>query len=126
YTVTVSNSGPSKAVGATVADSFPANYTSPTWTATGSSGTSGFSATGSGNIADTVTIPAGGSITYTVSGTVSSAATGTLSNTATVTGSSDPAPGNNSATDTDNLTPSADLAVTKAFADTSVDAGTSG
>src|SRR5439155_676927 len=115
YTVTVSNSGPSNAVGATVADTFPANYGSPIWTATGSSGTS-FSATGSGNIADTVTIPAGGSVTYTVSGTVSSAATGTLSNTATTadpSGTTDPTPANNSATDSDSLTPQADLYVTK-------------
>ena len=47
---------------------------------------------------------------------VSPSATGSLSNTATVatTGSTtDPAPGNNSATDTDTLTPTADISITK-------------
>ncbi len=51
-------------------------------------------------------------MTYTVTATVSAAATGTLANTATVTapaGVTDPTPGNNSATDTDTLTPQADL-----------------
>ncbi|MBK6407396.1 MAG: hypothetical protein IPF66_21675 [Holophagales bacterium] len=43
-------------------------------------------------------------------------ASGTVSNTATVAapgGVTDPSPGNNSATDTDTLTPQADLAITK-------------
>ena len=47
---------------------------------------------------------------------VSASATGTLSNTATVTppaGWTDPTPGNNSATDTDTLTPTGDLSITK-------------
>src|SRR5207253_442901 len=97
YTVTVTNNGPSDAVGASVADSFPAAFGGVTWTATGTSGTS-FAASGSGNIAATVSIPAGGSITYTASGTVSSAATGTLSNTASASvaaaTTTDPVPGN--------------------------------
>ena len=53
-------------------------------------------------------------MTYTVTGLVSSALMGTFSNTATISSSaSDPNPGNNSATDTDTLTPQADLAVVK-------------
>src|SRR6185312_11994963 len=98
YTIKVSNGGPSDAVGATVADTLPSNFTGATWTATGTTGTT-FTATGSGNVNDTVTIPSGGSITYTVSGTVKSSATGTLSNTATVSapsGTTDGTPGNNS------------------------------
>jgi uncharacterized repeat protein (TIGR01451 family) len=58
----------------------------------------------------------GGSVVYTASGTVAASATGTLSNTATVAppaGVTDPAPGNNSATDTTVLTPAVDLAITK-------------
>src|SRR5262249_41419495 len=65
----------------------------------------------------TVTMPAGSAITYRVTGTITASATGSLSNTATVTqpaGVSDPNPGNNSATDTDTLTPQADLALAKA------------
>ena len=41
---------------------------------------------GSGDINDTVNLPAGGSFTYTVIATISPSATGTLSNTATITG----------------------------------------
>ena len=73
-------------------------------------------ASGSGNLNETVTIPSGGSVTYTVVATISPAATGNLVNTATVAapaGTTDVAPANNSATDTDTLAPSADLQVTK-------------
>ena len=114
YTITASNAGPSHVVGATVADTFPASLTA-TWTCVGAGGGT-CTAAGSGNIADTVNLPVGGSVTYTASATINPAATGTLSNTATVSisaGVSDPNPGNNSATDSDTLTPAADLAITK-------------
>ncbi len=71
-------------------------------------------ASGAGNIGDTVNLPAGGSVTYTASCTISASATGTLSNTATVgapAGVTDAKLGNNSATDTDMLTPQTDLAI---------------
>jgi len=114
YTITASNAGPSNAPGATVADTFPAALTC-TWTCVGASGGT-CTASGSGNISDTINLPAGGNITYTASCTISAAATGSLSNTATVAapaGVTDPTPGNNSATDTDTLAPQADLAITK-------------
>ncbi len=112
YTITASNSGPSNAPGATVADTFPAILTA-TWTCVGAGGGT-CTASGSGNLNDTVNLPAGGSVTYTVSATINSSASGTLSNTATVTSIvTDPNPANNSATDTDTLTPQADLAITK-------------
>src|SRR5207237_1242006 len=114
YTITASNAGPSNATGATVADTFPASLTC-TWTCVGAGGGT-CTASGSGNINDTVNLPTGGSITYTSSCTISASATGTLSNTATVTapaGVTDPTPGNNSATDADTLAASADLAITK-------------
>ncbi len=124
YTITVSNSGPSDAPGATVADTFPASLTA-NWTGAGAGGGTG-TASGSGNISDTVNLPAGGSFTYTVSATISAAATGTLSNTATISapaGVTDPAPGSNSATDTDTLASSADLAITKTDGVTSATPG---
>ena len=96
YTITASNAGPSNATGATVADTFPASLTC-TWTCVGAGGGT-CTASGSGNINDTVNLPSGGSVTYTASCTISAAATGTLSNTATVTapaGVTDPTPGNN-------------------------------
>ena len=114
YTITASNAGPSAATGATVADTFPAALTC-TWTCVGAGGGT-CTASGSGNINNTVNLPSGGSVTYTASCTISAAATGTLSNTATVTapaGVTDPNPGNNSATDSDTLGASADLGITK-------------
>jgi uncharacterized repeat protein (TIGR01451 family) len=124
YTITASNAGPSSAAGATVADTFPASLTC-TWTCAGAGGGT-CTASGSGNINDTVNLPSGGSVTYTASCTISGAATGTLSNTATVAapaGVTDPTPGNNSATDTDTLGASADLAITKTDGVATVTAG---
>jgi uncharacterized repeat protein (TIGR01451 family) len=117
YTITASNAGPSNAPGSTIADTFPASLTC-TWTCVGAGGGT-CTASGSGNINDTINLPAGGSTTYTASCTISAAATGLLNNTATVTapgGVTDPTPGNNSATDTDTFTPQADLTLTKTHA----------
>ncbi|HWU51737.1 MAG TPA: Ig-like domain repeat protein, partial [Tahibacter sp.] len=114
YTITASNAGPSNATGATVADTFPASQTC-TWTCVGAGGGT-CTASGSGNIANTVNLPAGGSVTYTASCAISASATGSMSNTATVAapaGVTDPTPGNNAATDTDTLTALADLTITK-------------
>ncbi|HQR35494.1 MAG TPA: ExeM/NucH family extracellular endonuclease [Blastocatellia bacterium] len=122
YTITASNAGPSNVTGATVADTFPAILTA-TWTCVGAGGGT-CTAAGSGNINDTVNLPSGGSVTYTVSAAISASATGTLSNTATVSSSvTDPVPGNNSATDSDTLSPQANLAITKTDGVTSVTAG---
>src|SRR5204863_476785 len=110
YTITASNAGPDPATGATVADTFPASLPC-TWTCVGAGGGT-CTASGAGNIADPVILPAGGSVTYTATCTIAASATGTLSNTATVTamtGVTDPNLANNSATDTDTLTPQADL-----------------
>src|SRR5207247_9528922 len=65
-------------------------------------------------------------IHFTVNGKVPAGASGTLSNTATVatpSGTFDPTPGNNSATDTTAIGNQADLAVTKDDGVTSVNAG---
>src|SRR6185369_734884 len=64
-------------------------------------------------INDTVNLPAGASTTYTASCAISASAIGTLSNTATVTLAGDPNAANNSATDTDTLTPQANFGITK-------------
>ena len=124
YTVTAGNAGPNAATGATVADTFPASLTC-TWTCVGAGGGT-CAASGVGNINDTVNLPNGASVTYTASCSISAAATGTLSNTATVTapaGVTDPTPGNNSATDSDTLAASADLAITKTDGVTTATAG---
>jgi uncharacterized repeat protein (TIGR01451 family) len=122
YTITASNAGPSPAPSATVADTFPASLTC-NWTCVGAGGGT-CTASGSGNINDAVNLPVGGSTTYTATCAVSAAATGTLANTATVSSTlTDPVPANNSATDTDTLTPSTDLGITKTDGVTNVSAG---
>src|SRR5256885_5664722 len=65
-------------------------------------------------------------ITYTLQANISSSATGSVANTATVAapgGVTDPDLTNNSATDTDTLTPQAELAITKTDGVASVTAG---
>jgi uncharacterized repeat protein (TIGR01451 family) len=115
YTIKVTNAGPSTATGATVVDNFPAIFTAVTFTATGTAGASGFTASGTGNINDALTLSATSSVTYKATGKVSPSANGVLSNTATVTppsGGNDPNPANNTATDTSTITYKADLKVT--------------
>jgi uncharacterized repeat protein (TIGR01451 family) len=123
YTITASNAGPQPVTGATLADTFPASLTC-TWTCVGSGGGT-CPASGSGNINSAVNLPVSASVTYTASCTISASATGSLANTATISSSiTDPTPGNNSATDTDTLTPQADVSITNTDGQTSVTAGT--
>src|SRR6185436_12541799 len=68
YTIDVTNNGPDPAT-ATIADTFPANFTGVTFTSTATNAT-GNTDTGTGDIADDVSIDAGGTITYTVTGTI--------------------------------------------------------
>lgn len=126
YTIVASNAGPNAANPVTVADTFPAACTSVSWTCAGTGGGT-CTASGTGNINDgTVNLPSGGSVTYTAACQISGAATGTLSNTATVSSAvSDPNTANNSATDIDSITGSADLSITKTDNVTSVAAGSS-
>ena len=127
YTIIVNNLGPSAATGAAITDTFPSSFASVTYTATQLGGATGFTASGSGNISDTVNFPAGSKITYTAKGKLSSAATGTLSDNATVTKPadiSDPSTANNSATDSDTITFKADLKITVNDGKTAAVAGT--
>ena len=111
YVITASNSGPDDAPGTTVSDAFPAACASFSWTCVGTGGAS-CAASGSGNIAELVSLPSGSSVAYTAACVIDSTATGSLVNTATVTAGAnvtDADTTNNSATDTDALTPQADL-----------------
>src|SRR5262249_25392568 len=110
YTIVVSNNGPSAVTGASVSDPLPVGVTAATWTATASSGrgTAPGATEGGGALATTVDLPVNASVTFTFTVTIDPSATGTLANTATVApppGVTDPNPGNDSATDTNNLTP---------------------
>jgi uncharacterized repeat protein (TIGR01451 family) len=116
YTIVVANNGPLDANTSNVTTTLPAALTGVTFTATQSGGVTGFTAKGAGSINDNLDMPVGGSVTYTLTGTIDSTATGKLIAIANVTepaGNTDPTPGNNSASDTDNLTPQADLGVVK-------------
>ncbi len=117
YAVTVTNNGPSNVAGAAFTDTVPASITGVTWTCSVSGAGSCGGASGSGNaISTTVTLNSGAVATYVISGTVSQTASGSIVNTATATvpvGTTDPTPGNDSATDTDTVVRRADLAVTK-------------
>src|SRR5207244_2181558 len=111
YTVTVTNSGPSTVTGATVSDVLPAGTTfvSATNGATYDAGTNTVSFT-------TGTLASGDMTSFQLTVFISPSLTGTLSNTATVaapSGVTDTNLGNNSSTDTDQLTPEADLAIVK-------------
>jgi uncharacterized repeat protein (TIGR01451 family) len=127
YTLTVTNNGPSDSPGARVTDTFPALLTGVTWTCSASAGSSCLgAAAGAGGIERTVNLAAGGTVTYTATATISAAATGTLANTAAVQAPAavpDLVSGNNSATDTDTLTPQADLAIANTDGKTTAVAG---
>ncbi len=113
YTITVTNNGPNAMTGASVTDTFPATLTGVSWTCAPAAACATTSGTGNINGA-LLTLGSGGSATFTVTATVDPAATGTLANTASVASpasNTDPTPANNSATDTDTLTPRSDLSV---------------
>lgn len=112
YAITVTNNGPDTAVGALVADATPPGASSLGWTCTPTPGSS-CSPSGTGGINDSVTLQVGGTLSYSFQVLIDPSLTGSLVNTASVGGGSvpDPNPSNNSATDTDALTPMADLAL---------------
>jgi uncharacterized repeat protein (TIGR01451 family) len=113
YTIVVSNGGPSAVTGAVVTDAPPAALTGPTWTCAASAG-SACPPAGSGAIAASADLLVGGSATFVLTATIAPDATAVLVNTASVAvpaGVVDPAPANNTASDSDVLTPRADLAI---------------
>ena len=103
YQVIVTNNSTLQVNGATVTDSFSAQVASASWSCSAGSGAT-CTASGTGDINDTVNLPAGGSVIYTITVNTSAYAVGNLVNTATVTAPSiytEGNPGNNSATDSD-------------------------
>ena len=114
YTIIATNNGADVVTNATVADTFAATLTSPSWTCVATPGSTCLAGPVSGNINHAVTLAPGGTATFTVSATISASATGTLVNTATITapaGITEVDAANNSATDTDTLAPSANLGI---------------
>ena len=128
YTIVVANAGPSSVTSAPVTDALPAGTAAGSWTCVPGVGATCGSAGGTMPMSTTVSLSPAGTATYTVVVAVPSTATGSLVNTAQISvpaGVTDPTSANNSATDTDTLTPRADLSITKTDGLTTVDAGTS-
>ncbi|MEM1180961.1 MAG: DUF11 domain-containing protein [Acidobacteriota bacterium] len=114
YTIVASNAGPSDDPAATLTDIFPSTLIGCTYTSVAAGGATGNTANGAGDLAETLSLPAGSSVTYTLTCTIDSAAGGVLSNTADIASSvTDPVSANDSASDDDVLIPRADLAITK-------------
>ncbi|HKE46705.1 MAG TPA: FG-GAP-like repeat-containing protein, partial [Rhodanobacteraceae bacterium] len=100
YTITVTNAGPDAAENTHVADDFPTAFTGASWSCVGSGGAT-CASSGSGNLDEDVSIPAGGQVVFNVNGTVAANATGQLVNTVTATvgaPADDPDTSNNTAT----------------------------
>jgi len=105
YTITVTNTGLENVNGAVVTDTFPAQVQNVSYTATGKSGATGFSA-GSGNINQSLNLPPNSSVTYKATGFISGTSGTVISNTANVSvpaGVSDPNTADNTATDKDTI-----------------------
>jgi uncharacterized repeat protein (TIGR01451 family) len=123
YAITLTNNGPSALpAGAVVSDPIPANTTGSETEANCVIAAGDFTCTTS------LLLAVGASVTYQLTLAVSSGyALATLSNTASITSSPlvDTVPGNNSATDVDTVTTSADMSIVKSDAPDPVDVGAS-
>lgn len=98
YSIRVENLGPFDAAGAAVVDPIPSGLAACTWTCAAEGAASCGAASGSGDLADVASIPAGDAVVYELSCTVESDAL-QVDNTATVTAGDpeDPDASNNSA-----------------------------
>src|SRR6185436_12400169 len=120
YTIVVSNAGPSPANNAIVTDAAVTGLAKTAAACTGVTGGAVCPVTttvalleGAGVIIPT--LPSGGTVSFTISANVT-AVGGQVTNTAVVAapaGTNDPTPANNTASDTDNVQPVADVSITK-------------
>ncbi len=126
YLITLTNTGPSDAPGTVVTDTLPAAVIAASWACQGTLGGSCAPAGSGGLAGELVSLPAGSEVVFALAATIDPAATGLLVNTATVApavGVTDPLLTDNSATDSDLLVPSTDLALEKSVADAVVEIG---
>ncbi len=114
YTIVVTNNGGATVEGVDVDDTFPTDLDC-TYSSVAAGGATGNDDSGTLAIDNTLSMPPRSSVTYTVTCAIDPAATGTLANTVTaIPPVMDTSPGDNTATDDDTeLTPEADLAITK-------------
>ncbi len=114
YTITVANAGPSDATNVGVLDALPSTLSNATWKCVAAANSN--CGTGSGDINQTLNLAANSSVVFTLTANLSSAANSNLVNTASLvvpTGVTDPDLSNNTASDTDSLTPNSDLTIQK-------------
>ncbi|HET9579714.1 MAG TPA: FG-GAP-like repeat-containing protein [Usitatibacter sp.] len=118
YTITVTNNGPSSVTGALLTDAAATGLAKTAVACSATPGACVSAPTVAQLESGTFALPAlavGATYQITVTANVT-AGSGSVSNVATIAapiGASDPTPGNNSATDTDTVSPVADLAITK-------------
>ena len=116
YTIVVSNTGPTDSTGAQIADAIPAGVTGFSWTAVTAGGATVAASSGSGAIATSADLPAGGTVTFTVTAQTDPARTTAIDNTATITptdGNPDPNPNDQTSTATSTPVITTDLSITK-------------
>jgi hypothetical protein len=97
--VTIRNPGGEIATGAAVSTVLAGQFTQSTWTAVYSAGASG-PRVGAGNVAGSITLPAGSTATFTVVSTIGPSASGPLTSTASVALDGDPNTANDTASQT--------------------------
>jgi hypothetical protein len=103
YVVVVINDGPMADPDVFVADEFPAALTC-SYTSAAKGGASGNTASGEGDVADFLSMPADSSVRYVATCSIAASTTGIISNTATATPSArDPQISNNLATDSTTI-----------------------
>ncbi len=119
YTAVVTNGSSTLSVaGLPVDDPQPTDMTFTGWTCTPTAGSSCLATTGTGPISTTVTLAPSGKATFAITAVLASSSTAAnVTNIATIdpgsTGIVDPDSTNNTASDVDTVTRSADVAVTK-------------
>ena len=114
YTITITNNGPSLATGAKLLDAFSSAYASVTFTSVAAGGATGNTASGTGDLSETLTLPPGASAVYTVSAKLSPQVTGLVTNSARVSppaGVSDGNPANDLATASVTVLPQANVSI---------------
>jgi uncharacterized repeat protein (TIGR01451 family) len=115
YEITVTNAGPSDALGIGVTDSAPAPLTAMSWTCTATAGSS-CPAGGSGAPDFFATVRVGGELTVTLTGTIDPGFIGQMTNSVVLTpepGATDPTPGDHSDAVETEVRAEADVAATK-------------
>jgi uncharacterized repeat protein (TIGR01451 family) len=123
YSVTVINNGPNDATSVNVVNNAPAGTSISSWSCAGASCPA---ASGSGNINQTaVSLNVSDTLVYTVNLAIPSGQTGNLVNTVTVSNTNvDPISSNDTASDTDTLSGSADISVSNDDASATYTPGT--